>query len=149
MRNAERRLKIILRLVGSVMMLALFAVFMRVAWMALIHEWIGLGNFPEGPVIEYLARSVAAFYAVMGGQFWLVSFDVRRHAAVITYLAVIFVIFGVLVLVIDVWLELPMWWSLSEGPLTILVGAVLLVLQKNIRRAAVPVGKDNPEEDNP
>ena len=138
MRNAERLLRTLLRLVGSVTMLALVPLLMPTAWLAGIHEWLALGKFPEGPVVEYLARSVSAFYAILGGLFWLVSFDVRRYAAVIIYLAVIFVVFGVVILVIDVWLDLPLWWSLVEGPLSILLGIVVLALQRHVRQAAAP-----------
>ena len=45
----------ILRLVGLLSMLAILAVFMPLSWMASVHESLGLGKMPEGPIVEYLA----------------------------------------------------------------------------------------------
>ena len=64
--NSKRLLKLILQINGGVMSMALFAVFLRHDQMAAIHEWLGLGNFPEGIIVDYLARSLSAFYAIMG-----------------------------------------------------------------------------------
>ena len=35
--------------------------------MAACHEAMGLGPFPDAPIVEYLARSVSAYYAMLGG----------------------------------------------------------------------------------
>jgi hypothetical protein len=57
----------------------------------------------------------------------------RRYAAVITYLAMVFVLFGLVVLVIDIRLGMPVWWTLGEGPFVMLVGLAVLVLQTKAR----------------
>ena len=45
------------------MLTALFAVFLPVRWMAETHEWLGLGEFPESPLVDYLTRSASLLYA--------------------------------------------------------------------------------------
>ena len=92
MRNPERLLTWLLRLAGLMMAAAVFAVFMPRAWMAACHErLLGLGPFPAGPMIEYLARARSGFYAIAGVVLIVVSADVRRYGPVIATLAVGFI----------------------------------------------------------
>src|SRR5262245_27062262 len=57
MTKSEKALVLLLRIVGVPALFALVAVFMPVSWMAATHRWLGLGEMPTGPVVEYLARS--------------------------------------------------------------------------------------------
>jgi len=133
MARPETLLKCVLRVVGAVCLLAVFAVLMPRRWMAVAHEWAGLGEFPDGPIAEYLARSLSAFYAFYGGLLVLTSVDVRRHAWVIAYLAVAGLFFSVIILVVDLALGFPLYWSLGEGPFVFLFSACVLALQWRIR----------------
>jgi hypothetical protein len=90
----ERWLKLLLRVEGAVMLLALVPAVMPTDWLAAAHEWLALGKLPAGVLVEYLARTLSAFYAITGGLLWLVSFDVRRYAAVIGYVAAACVVMG-------------------------------------------------------
>lgn len=129
--RAHQALPLLLRVIGFMGLLAIFAVFMPRSWMASCHEGMGLGPFPYKPggaITEYLARTVSAFYAVMGGLMWLVAGNVRRYAAVVTYLGMVFLVFGLVVLVIDIRLRMPVWWILTEGPFTFAMGAIILIL---------------------
>lgn len=129
MNRAERILVFVLRAMGIITGSALFAVFLPTAWMATIHDWLGLGKLPEGRIVEYLARSLSAFYAMLGGLCLFVSRDPRRYAGVITYLAVSGAIFGVLMLGIDLSIAMPLHWTLQEGPYILLFSVAILVLQ--------------------
>ncbi|MCX6898217.1 MAG: hypothetical protein NT105_05910 [Verrucomicrobia bacterium] len=121
-------LGVFLRIYGTVAGLAIFAVFMPRAWMAATHEMIGLGKFPDGAIVDYLARSVSALYAFHGGLLWLLARDVRRHAAIIAYVAVAGIAFSVFILALDVSLGLPVWWILGEGPSVFVISLVVLAL---------------------
>ena len=79
----ERTLVLWLRACAVLVGLALLAVAMPTSWMAAIHRWLGLGEFPAGPIVPYLARSLSAFYAMFGALMWVVSTDVRRLAPVL------------------------------------------------------------------
>ena len=133
MSKAERALALLLRLVGAVCLLATFAVFMPLRWMAAVHDWLGLGQLPEGRIVEYLARSLSAFYALMGGLLVFVSFGVRRHAGVITCLAVASLLFAPMILVVDLSIGMSLRWTLQEGPFVLLVGTAILLLQWRAR----------------
>lgn len=134
MNRAERLLKLVLRLTGALCLLALVAVAMPRRWMAVTHDWLGLGRFPEGPIVEYLARSLSAFYAMLGGLLWLVASDVRRYAGAITYAAVAGIVFAVMILVVDVSIGMPLHWTLQEGPYVLLVSVAVLLLQRKVGR---------------
>ena len=67
MRKSDKILVIVLRyLVGIGGLFALVPVFMPFSWMVATHRWLGLGEMPTAPVVEYLARSISAFYAFFG-----------------------------------------------------------------------------------
>ncbi len=125
-------LVILLRVIAVAAVLAIVPVFMPHAWMDACHRGLGLGELPETPIIVYLTRSLSAMYAFHGGLLWMVARDVRRYAAVITYLALAFIGVGVVMLWIDVKAGLPWFWTAAEGPFTILVGVGLLVLRRRI-----------------
>ena len=134
--TADRLLVLLLRMVGAMECLAIFPTVMPRSWMATIHQHIGLGPFPEGPIVEYLARAMSAFYAFHGGLLLLLSTDVRRFAPLLTYAAATVVGFGALALVVDLSLGMPWWWTLGEGPFLAAFGVVLLALQWAVRRQA-------------
>jgi hypothetical protein len=127
--NAEHLLAILLKTSGTVMGLAIFAVVMPRHWMAATHEWLGLGGFPDGPIVDYLARTLSAMYAFYGGLLWICSLDVRRFAAIITYSAVAGVVFAVAVFVIDVRIGMPPSWTACEAPIVLLLSLGVLALR--------------------
>ena len=79
MTRADKVLVLLLRFLGVGSLLALVPVFMPFAWMAATHRWLGLGEMPAAPVVEYLARSVSAFYALVGALCLLVAADLDRY----------------------------------------------------------------------
>jgi hypothetical protein len=110
---------------------AFLAVFLPVDWMASTHRWLGLGEFPRTPVVDYLARSVAAFYGFHGAMLFVISADVVRHRPVVWYVAVMNVVFGIMLLAIDIHAGLPAYWIAFEGPPVVVIG--LLVAYFNWR----------------
>ena len=132
MSKQERFLKLLLRIIGSMALLAIFAVVMPYSWMNAVHRWLGMGELSDQPIVGYLARSASAFYALLGGLFWVVSFDLHRHKVVLCYLGIVVVIFGAALFVIDLLEGMPLYWSLTEGLFNICFGIVILVLSYRI-----------------
>jgi hypothetical protein len=129
---AERVLKWILRVMGSSSLTALIFVAAPYAWMNSIHETLGLGSLPTDPVVGYLARSTSAFYALMGGLLWVVSFDPRRYRTVLIYLGTAVTLFGAVLLVVD-WVEgLPLAWKVWEGPFVMVFGLTMFFLSRSL-----------------
>jgi len=109
------------------MLLAVIGVVMPHSWMDAVHQRLGMGPLPPQPVVGYLARSTSAFYAILGALFWVVSFDLRRYRPILQYLGLIMVLLGITIGIVDIVEGLPLWWKLSEGPLTVAVGIVILL----------------------
>ena len=128
MTKQERLFKLVLRIIGSAALLALFAVVMPYSWMNAIHQWLGMGELPSEPIVGYLARSTSAFYALLGGLMWVVSFDLKRHSRILIYLGIAIIFFGTALFVVDLLEGMPLWWSLGEGPFNTVFGIVILVL---------------------
>jgi hypothetical protein len=125
-------LKWFLRLIGTSSLLALIFVAAPYAWMDAIHAWLGMGRLPDEPVVGYLARSTSAFYALLGGLLWLVSFDLPRHRQVVIYLGVASISFGVVLLLIDSLEGMPLLWTVWEGPFVFVFGLALLFLGRAV-----------------
>jgi len=122
----QQFLRIFLRVMGSVAMLAAFAVIMPYSWMDAIHQWLGMGSLPAAPIVGYLARSTSAFYAMFGGLLWLLSFDVKRYQRPLSYLGVVIILFGATLWGVDFAEGLPPFWRNAEGPLNMFFGVVIL-----------------------
>ena len=133
--NAQRWIRLILRLTGTALVLAFVFVVVPRTWHAAVHEKIGLGPYPEPRliIVDYLVRTISAIYGLSGIFCWLVSFDLMRYKSIITFLAEASILFGLLCTVVDHLLGLPWWWRLSEGPMAILLGIVMLVLLARVR----------------
>lgn len=123
----ERFLTVFLRLVGTVASTAAFCAVMPLGWMDAVHRALGMGALPQQPVVEYLARSTSALYALLGALFWVLSLDVTRFRPVIRCLGLAATVLGLLLLWIDHTAGLPRCWQLAEGPANILLGTVILL----------------------
>lgn len=134
MTKQYRFLRLFLRVIGTAALLALVAVVMPYSWMNAVHEWLGMGTLPSEPIVGYLARSTSAFYALLGGLFWVASFDLHRHRMVLCYLGIVIVIFGTALFVVDLLERMPFWWTIGEGPFNIVFGVVILALARRLGR---------------
>ena len=131
MTRADKVLVILLRyLLGIPGLFALLAVFMPVSWMAATHRWLGLGEMPTGPVVEYLARSLSAFYAVMGALCLVLATDLERYRPLVRFLGAAFALMSLVLLGVDLAAGMPWWWSASEGPGGVVFGALLFLLAR-------------------
>jgi hypothetical protein len=129
---AEKALVIILRVLGVIVLAALFAVVMPQAWMAATNRWLGLAELPDTPLVGYLTRSLSAMYAMHGALLVFISYDIRRYAALLRFLALMGVAFGITMLVLDLAVGMPWWWTLNEGPLVIPLYIVIYCLAMRI-----------------
>jgi hypothetical protein len=94
-----------------------------------IHRgWLGMGPLPAEPIVGYLARSTSMFYFVMGGLMILMSFDLRRYHPAIGYLLVTSLLFGAVLIGVDLYEGMPLYWVVCEGPGIMLITAVMLML---------------------
>jgi hypothetical protein len=130
MTKSDKALVILLRFVGVSALFALVAVFMPSSWMAATHRWLGLGEMPTGPVVEYLARSLSAFYAVMGALCLVLTTDLGRYRPLVRFLGVAFALMSLVLLGVDLAAGMPWWWSAPEGPRGVVLGALLFVLAR-------------------
>ena len=130
--TSNRILKLLLRLLGSSSLLALIFVGAPYTWIDSIHSALGMGQLPDTPVVGYLARSTSYFYSLLGGLFWVVSFDLGRHRRVLIYLGAAITTFGVVLLIVD-WSEgMPFFWTLWEGPFVTVLGLAILFLVRDV-----------------
>lgn len=123
----------LLRTAGAAMLCALAFVFCPFAPMAAIHRWLGLGELAYTPLLSYLIRSVSALYVIVGAVLVCVSFDPHRYRPLILLLGVAAALGGVGVTILDSVLRLPWFWTVAEGPSTVLLGVALLVLVRGMR----------------
>jgi hypothetical protein len=126
----ERILVVLLRLAGWITVTAFAAILLPADWMSAAHEWLGLGEFPRAPVVDYLARSIAVLYGFHGVLLLLVSRDLARYHFIVRYIGVMNVVVGLLLLLIDVHAGMPVWWTLGEGPPIVAFGLAVLFLSR-------------------
>jgi hypothetical protein len=132
--RARHLLVLLLRFSGVILVLAFGAMLLPTRWMADTHAWLGMGAFPDTPLTSYLVRSVAALYGVHGVLVLIVAGDPVRYERIVLYLGVIDIVFGLMMLAIDLHARMPTVWTAIEGPS--LVGAGVLVLYLRSRSQA-------------
>jgi hypothetical protein len=128
----ETLLKFGLRYVGTVSLLATAFIAVPYTWMDAIHTWLGMGKLPSEPVVGYLARSTSAFYALLGGLLWVISFDLHKNFHILRYLGFAITCFGIMLLTIDYLEGMPLFWLLTEGPFVITMGIIMSFLNYKI-----------------
>jgi hypothetical protein len=134
-RGAARVLRILLTLTGIAMTLALPTALLPVEWMAAVHLWLGLGEMPRGPIVEYLARSCSLLYGYEGCLFLYLARDPLRHTRLIGYLGWVTAGFSLAMFAVDAAAGLPLSWTLSEGPPAAVLGvAIALLARAAVRR---------------
>jgi hypothetical protein len=133
MNAPERPVKVLLRVYAVILLTALIPAAIPFAWMEEIHRGLGMGELPTEPIVHYLTRSLSGLYAMQGALYFFVSLDVRRYLPVVQCLAVLKILFGTGMLVLDIAVGMPLFWILGEGPLIIVLGIVLLGLANRIQ----------------
>ena len=128
----EKVLVWLLRISGVILLIALVPVVMPFSWMQAIHRQLGMGDLPTGPIVGYLTRSLSLFYALHGALIIFVSLDIRRYLPVVKFLAVVAILFGVSMVVLDSAVGMPLYWILCEGPFVVPLGIVMLWLAGRI-----------------
>jgi hypothetical protein len=108
--GVERRLKILLRIMGGLCLLAWVPLWMPKAWTNAGHQALGWGPFPTEPIAEYLARSVSALSGFYGGLLVALAADVRRYAPLIRYQALAIMGLSAAGLVVGTWAGMPFWF---------------------------------------
>jgi hypothetical protein len=131
MTSREKMLAFLLRATGLVMASAVVFIFCPFHWMNAIHQMLGFGPLPTVPVMEYLARTESGLYAYLGAMLFFVSFDLPRYRPLLRFLAWTGIFFSIGVTVLDAKLGLPAFWIAGEGPFTLLLCVVLLILTRD------------------
>jgi len=126
----DKLLRLFLRVVGGITLLAFAAAVMPANWIVEASQWLGFEPFPDSPLTFYLARNLSLLYGYVGALLILVSLDLPRYRPLLPYIAAGTLSFGVLQLVVDAMSGLPLWWTLGESISTLLGGVLLFWLQK-------------------
>ena len=67
----------------------------------------------------------------------LISADVRRYRPVVVYVAVTDLVFGAVMLGVDLHAGMPLLWTLGEGPPVVAVGVAMLWLLRSVPSTSV------------
>lgn len=127
--RSDRILLLLLRTLGGITLLAAVAVFIPLDWMGRTHSWLGMGELPTLPLLEYLARTLSAFYSFFGALCLLAATDLIRYRPLVRFLGISLTVMGVVFLGVDMLAGMPAWWSACES-LPIAVGLALSVLTR-------------------
>src|SRR5262249_48200528 len=111
MTKSDKALIILLWVLGVPALFAAVAVGMPMSWMTATHRWLGLGEMPTEPIVEYLARAVSAFYVVLGALCLVIACDLDRYRPLARFLGVAFFLLGAVFTGVDLATGMPWWWS--------------------------------------
>ena len=129
-------LVVLLRIAGCVTLAAFPAMLLPVEWMASTHAQLGLGEFPRAPIVDYLARSIAALYGFHGVLVLIVSTDPIRYRPIVWFIAAMNIVFGLMMIAIDLYAGLPASWTALEGPPIVAFGLAIAFLNSRMPAAS-------------
>ena len=129
----ERIFVLLLRLDAILLLSALVPAMMPFSWMKEIHRALGMGELAEGPLIGYLTRSLSVMYALHGAVMLFVSLDVRRFLPVAKFIVVLGILLGLWLAGMDVVVDMPRFWIVSEGPAIFVLNCVMLWLARHVQ----------------
>lgn len=132
----DKWLRWVLVLTGIVMLLALPAVVMPKTWMAALHQKLEMGDFPEQPIAEHLARWTSALYALLGALTLLFATDLAKYRQAITGIALGIPAVSCLLFIMDNQSGLPVIHLLADLISAVSFGAAVLVLQRLSRKTS-------------
>jgi len=128
----EKILIWILRIGGVLLVLAFPAALLPASTMAEIHAWLDLGNFPDQPITDYMARSLSLLYGFHGVLLLIISVDVRHFRKLIGWMAWLTMGLGLALLAVDLHAGMPASWTWSEGPPVVVIAVVMLYLLRSV-----------------
>jgi hypothetical protein len=128
--NRQRLLVWVLRLAGAVEIFALVAVVMPRSWMEISHASLGMGEFPDGPLLMFMIRQASYTYGIHGLSLWVLASDVQRFRPLIVFNGVAFLVAAPVFFLIDLTSGMPVWWTLSDPMSCGIFGAALLWLSR-------------------
>src|SRR5262245_34592408 len=102
-----RLLILILRLNAVMLVLAFGAVIMPYEWMNATHQWLGLAELPDIPIMGYLTRSISLLYGMLGILTFIVAANPKRYWPLIGWWGVASLGTGVVLGIVDVLHRMP------------------------------------------
>jgi hypothetical protein len=129
--NRQRLLVWVLRLAGTVEIFAFIAVVMPRSWMEISHAGLGMGEFPDGPLLMFMIRQASYTYGIHGLSLWVLASDVERFRPLIVFNGIAFLAAAPVFFLIDLTSGMPLWWTVSDPMSCGLLGAALLWLSRS------------------
>ena len=120
----------LLRLSGTVEILAFIAVVLPRAWMEAAHAWLGLGVMPGGAITMFMIRQASYTYGMHGISLWVLASDVQRFRLLIILNGIAYLLAAPVFFVIDYTSGLPWWWTVADTAGCGFFGAALLWLNR-------------------
>lgn len=130
MRLSLQNLRIILKLVAAVTLLAFAAAVMPGRWIAETARWLGFDPFPESPLTYYLARNLSLMYGFIGAAIWYVATKLDRCRDLVKPLALASIAFSLSQAAVNIQSGMPAWWVATEFVATFVGGIALVVLDR-------------------
>ena len=111
----ERKLRLLLRVVGLLDFSAVLVVFVPLSFLTVATRRLGLEPLPDVPLTQYILRTASALYAFHGVLFLYLSRDIRRYAQFIEFLSWAALVHGSLVQAVMWRVGMPGWWQATEA----------------------------------
>ena len=130
MRLSLQNLRVILKLVAAVTLLAFAAAVMPGRWIVETARWLGFDPFPESPLTYYLARNLSLMYGFIGAAIWYIATKLERYRDLVKPLALASIAFSLSQAAVNIQSEMPTWWIATEFVATFTGGIALVVLDR-------------------
>lgn len=138
-------LVLVLRATSVLLLLAFAGAALPESWMKAAYESGGLGPWPGGALLVYLARAVSLLYGFFGVLALYLSFDVQRYRPLVRFLAAASFPFAPVMFIVIWAAGLPAVWAVCESTSILAISALWYVASHpaKLARTAEPDGSAN------
>lgn len=141
MSNPINWLVLVLRATAALLLLAFVGAVLPESWMKAVYESGGLGPWPGGALLMYLARALSLMYGFLGLLTLYLSFDVSRYRPLVRFLAVASFPFAPVMFVVIWSAGLPVVWAVCESTGILVSSALWYVASRPAKVAKAAEGR--------
>jgi hypothetical protein len=109
---------------------ALLAVLAPSPWHRRAAESLQVGPLPRQPIVGYLARQCSALYVLHAATILIMAAALPSSLEQVKWLGWVTLVFGLLILNIDLGERMPGYWTILESSVILMAGTLLVVAHR-------------------
>ena len=128
-----RGLKICLWVAAVGSLLSVAGVFLPLSVIESLATMLGMGPFPDSPVVVYALRTMSATYVGIGVFFVILALNPMKYGVLVPLSGAAAVFLGVACAIYGLLSGIPLWWFVGDALACTIVGILILLFWRRVK----------------